>query len=91
MDKIGLDELDRKYLKAVIDKYRGGPVGVETLAASISEDATSLEDVVEPFLLQLGFIDRTPRGRCVTQLGYRHLDIPFPRPNNGLEQSTLFS
>lgn len=91
VDKIGLDELDRKYLKAIIDKYRGGPVGVETLAASISEDSTSLEDVVEPFLLQLGFIDRTPRGRCVTQLGYRHLDIPFPRQNQGPEQSALFS
>ena len=87
IDRIGLDEIDRKYLLTIIEKFAGGPVGVETIAASISEETESLEDVVEPFLMQLGFIDRTPRGRAATPLAYRHLGLPI-RPKS--EQELLF-
>jgi Holliday junction DNA helicase RuvB len=70
--------VDKKILRAIIEKFSGGPVGLDTLAASIDEEAGTLEDVAEPYLLQLGFIQRTPRGRTVTQLGYRHLGILPP-------------
>lgn len=73
VDQHGLDRLDRKLLSAIIDKYEGGPVGVETLAASLSEETATIEDVVEPFLMQLGYIQRTPRGRVATVAAYRHL------------------
>ena len=73
VDPVGLDQLDKKILKAIISKFGGGPVGLETLAASIDEECGALEEVCEPYLLQLGFIQRTPRGRIVTELGYRHL------------------
>jgi len=73
VDPMGLDQLDKKILKAIISKFGGGPVGLETLAASIDEESGALEEVCEPYLLQLGFIQRTPRGRVVTELGYRHL------------------
>lgn len=73
IDELGLDSKDREYLIGIIDKYRGGPVGLETLATSISEDPRTLEDVYEPFLIQSGFINRTPRGRVVTEKAYRHL------------------
>ncbi len=89
IDPLGLDEIDRKYLTTIITKFGGGPVGVDTIAASISEETDSLEDVVEPFLLQLGFIDRTPRGRSATPLAYRHLGIPLKIQES--PQSPLFS
>ncbi len=79
IDDLGLDETDRKMLSAIIDKYEGGPVGLETIAASISEDSTTIEDVYEPYLLQLGFLQRTPRGRVVTRLGYKHLNIKYDK------------
>jgi Holliday junction DNA helicase RuvB len=73
VDEYGLDELDRKLLLTIIDKYGGGPVGLNTLAASVSEEADAIEDVYEPFLLQIGFLNRTPRGRVATELAYKHL------------------
>ena len=76
VDKYGLDHIDRNILITMIEKFQGGPVGLETLAASISEDAGTLEDVYEPYLLKNGFIQRTPRGRVVTKLAYQHLGIP---------------
>jgi Holliday junction DNA helicase RuvB len=78
VDEIGLDRVDRTLLRAIIEKYDGGPVGLETLAASTGEDAGTVEDVYEPFLLQQGFIQRTPRGRCATSLAYRHLGVAPP-------------
>ena len=77
VDHMGLDNLDRRMLRAIIEYYGGGPVGLETLAATINEEAVTLEDVYEPYLLQKGFLTRTPRGRCVTQKAYEHLGIPF--------------
>ncbi len=77
VDKLGLDAVDRRMLTAIIQNYSGGPVGLETLAATIGEEAITLEDVYEPYLMQLGFLTRTPRGRCATQLAYEHLHIPF--------------
>ena len=77
VDHLGLDALDRTMLRSIIDFYNGGPVGLETLAATINEEAITLEDVYEPYLLQQGFLTRTPRGRCVTQKAYEHLGIPF--------------
>ena len=77
VDKLGLDAIDRRMLTAIIRNYGGGPVGLETLAATIGEEAVTLEDVYEPYLMQLGFLTRTPRGRCVTQLAYDHLHIPY--------------
>ena len=74
VDKAGLDHIDHKYLLAIIDKFQGGPVGVETLAATIGEESQTLEDVYEPFLLQKGYIQRTPRGRIATYEAYRHLN-----------------
>ena len=78
IDKLGLDEFDRRLLTSMIYNYGGGPVGLETLAASLGEEAVTIEDVYEPYLMQLGFLTRTPRGRCVTEAAYRHLDIKFP-------------
>ena len=77
IDHLGLDALDRRMLRSIIEFYSGGPVGVETLAATINEESVTLEDVYEPYLLQQGFLTRTPRGRCVTQKAYEHLGIPF--------------
>jgi Holliday junction DNA helicase RuvB len=76
VDDIGLDDVDRRLLKAIAFKFDGGPVGLDTLAASTGEESSTIEDVCEPYLLQLGFIARTPRGRILTPLGYRHLNIP---------------
>ncbi len=91
IDALGLDELDRNYLKAIINKFNGGPVGVETIAASLSEESDSLEDVVEPYLLQLGFLDRTSRGRMATKLAYDHLGISLPqRLQMDGQQAVLF-
>ncbi len=77
IDRLGLDNIDRRMLKAIIDYYNGGPVGLETLAATIGEEAVTIEDVCEPFLMQIGFLSRTPRGRCATKPAYDHLGIPF--------------
>ena len=78
IDHLGLDPIDRRMLGAIIRHYGGGPVGLETLAATIGEESVTLEDVYEPYLMQLGFLTRTPRGRCVTQQAYRHLHLPVP-------------
>ena len=77
VDRIGLDHTDRRMLLTMIQKFAGGPVGLETLAAAISEESDTIEDVYEPYLLQLGFINRTPRGRIVTRAAYEHLGIPY--------------
>ncbi len=77
VDNIGLDEIDHKVLHTIIDKFNGGPVGLETIAASISEESDTIMDVYEPYLLQLGFLERTPRGRIATVRAYEHLGIPF--------------
>ena len=77
IDELGLDNTDRRMLETIIKFYDGGPVGLDTLAATVSEEAITLEDVYEPYLIQIGFINRTPRGRCVTRLAYEHLGIPF--------------
>ena len=87
IDELGLDDLDRRVLDALINKFGGGPVGLDTLAASISEEPDTIMDVVEPYLLQLGFLDRTPHGRVPTRAAYAHMQVPYPeRP----EQSGLF-
>ena len=75
IDELGLDNLDRRMLRAIIEPYRGGPVGLDTLAALLGEEAVTIEDVYEPYLMQLGFLSRTPRGRCVTERAYRHLGL----------------
>jgi len=77
VDPIGLDEIDHKVLHTIIDKFGGGPVGLDTLAASIGEDSDTIMDVYEPYLLQLGFLERTPRGRLATPRAYEHLNIPY--------------
>ena len=78
IDYLGLDPVDRRMMAAIIENYNGGPVGLETLAATIGEESVTLEDVYEPYLMQLGFLTRTPRGRCVTQKAYQHLHTPIP-------------
>ena len=78
VDRCGLDSLDRRMMRSIIEFYGGGPVGLDTLAATINEDAVTLEDVYEPYLLQNGFLTRTPRGRCVTRKAYEHLGLLFP-------------
>ena len=89
IDELGLDSVDYMILKAIIEKFSGGPVGLDTLSASISEEAETIEEVYEPYLLQLGFLDRTSRGRMVTKRAYEHLGIKFPQ-KKGLNQATLF-
>lgn len=83
IDKLGLDSLDRRMLEMIIKGYNGGPVGLETLASALGEEAVTLEDVCEPFLMQLGFLGRTPRGRCATNLAYKHLGYKIPDNNSG--------
>lgn len=93
VDATGLDETDRKVLHTIISKFNGGPVGLETIAAAISEEADTIMDVYEPYLLQLGFLERTPRGRVATPLAYQHLGLTDNRENNNKEkppQSTLW-
>ena len=82
VDAMGLDDVDRRVLKTIIEKYNGGPVGLATIAASISEEADTIMDVVEPYLLQLGYIDRTPQGRVATPLAYEHLQLPYNQKDN---------
>jgi Holliday junction DNA helicase RuvB len=88
VDALGLDDLDRRVLFTIIEKFGGGPVGLDTIAAAISEESDTIMDVVEPYLLQLGFLDRTPRGRKATPLAYQHLGIPLP--DQDVEQPSLF-
>ncbi len=84
VDKYGLDALDRKYIEIIIQKYQGGPVGLETIAAVLSEQKDLIEEVIEPFLLQKGFIERSKRGRIVTQIGWSHLGFDFDKKSNQL-------
>jgi len=79
VDNIGLDDVDHKVLRTIVEKFDGGPVGLDTIAASISEEADTIMDVYEPYLLQLGFLERTPRGRLATRLAYEHLGLPYDR------------
>jgi len=79
IDALGLDAMDRRYLTMIADLYGGGPVGIETLAAGLSEPRDTIEDVIEPFLIQLGLIARTARGRCLNGRGYAHLGLPLPQ------------
>lgn len=87
IDQLGLDEIDRKYLLTIIEKFDGGPVGVNTLAAATSEERTTLEDIYEPYLMQIGFLNRTPRGRMTTPLAYKHFGL---KPGAARLQDTLF-
>jgi Holliday junction DNA helicase RuvB len=82
VDAHGFDELDRRLLLTIIEKYDGGPVGLNTLAATLAEEQDALEEVYEPFLIQIGFLDRTPRGRVATRLAYEHFNLPMPRKAN---------
>lgn len=90
VDELGLDHSDRLVLDAILTKFGGGPVGLETLAATTGEEAGTIEDVIEPFLLQLGFIQRTPRGRCATENAYRHMGLPMPDNDGNKGQTKLF-
>ena len=90
VDALGLDELDRSMLRAIIEMYNGGPVGLETLAAALGEESVTLEDLCEPYLMQMGFLTRTPRGRCATRLAYEHLGLKAPEaaaPEDNGQQS----
>ena len=92
IDALGLDNTDRRMLKTIIDFYDGGPVGLDTLAATVGEEAVTLEDVYEPYLMQIGFLSRTPRGRCVTRLAYEHLGLRYnKRTVSDENQLNLFS
>ena len=86
IDELGLDEMDRLVLHTIIEKYSGGPVGLSTIAASISEEPDTIMDVVEPYLLQMGFLERTPQGRVATKLAYEHMGIAYEKK----QQSKLF-
>lgn len=86
VDPLGLDDIDRRVLRSIIEKFDGGPVGLETIGAALSEEPDTIMDVVEPYLLQLGFLDRTPRGRVATRRAYEHLGIPYEEPS----QPSLF-
>jgi len=87
IDELGLDDFDRKMLSTIITNYGGGPVGLDTLAAAIGEEAVTIEDVYEPYLMQIGFLTRTARGRCVTKLAYDHLGFNF---GNDTKQQSMF-
>ena len=87
IDKLGLDQNDRRMLEAIVKFYNGGPVGLETLAAAIGEEAITIEDVYEPYLLQIGFLTRTPRGRCITIEACKHLGVDFPGSKTNQQQS----
>ncbi len=92
VDGLGLDESDRRVLQTLIEKFDGGPVGLDTLSAALNEDADTIMDVYEPYLIQMGFLERTPRGRMTTRHAYEHLGLPCPAPSarNGSAQETLF-
>ncbi len=89
IDELGLDNTDRRMLETIIKFYDGGPVGLETLAATVGEEAITIEDVYEPYLMQIGFLSRTPRGRCVTKFAYDHLGIPFRQKPASEDQMPL--
>ncbi|MBQ7161329.1 MAG: Holliday junction branch migration DNA helicase RuvB [Clostridia bacterium] len=93
IDKLGLDNIDRRMMETIIKVYNGGPVGLDTLAATVGEESITLEDVYEPYLMQIGFLQRTPRGRCVTRLAYEHLGIPFTADSKAAstKQMSLFN
>ena len=82
IDLLGLDDIDRRILRAIVEKFSGGPVGIDTLAAAISEETDTVMDVYEPYLIQLGFLQRTPRGRVATPGAYQHLGLEPPMPEN---------
>ncbi len=88
IDHLGLDDIDRRILSTIIEKFGGGPVGLDTIGAAISEDSSTIMDVYEPYLLQLGFLDRTPRGRVATPLAYEHIGIPYDKGDS--RQPSLF-
>ncbi len=90
VDEVGLDKLDHQVLDSIIGKFDGGPVGLNTLAASINEETETIEDVYEPYLLQRGFLERTSRGRMATRLAYEHLGVEYPRERSPLSQGSLF-
>ncbi|MGA9631416.1 MAG: Holliday junction DNA helicase RuvB C-terminal domain-containing protein, partial [Candidatus Acidiferrales bacterium] len=90
VDEHGLDEVDRNLLLTIIQKYAGGPVGLNTIAASLSEDEGAIEDIYEPYLMQLGLLDRTPRGRVATARAYKHLGLPFDQAQGNARQPGLF-
>ncbi len=92
IDYLGLDDIDRRILRTIIEKFGGGPVGLDTIGAAIAEDRSTIMDVYEPYLLQLGFLDRTPRGRVATPHAYEHIGIPYPEDNiyNKSDQPPLF-
>ena len=89
IDELGLDSLDRRMLEMIIKGYGGGPVGLETLASAIGEESVTLEDVCEPFLMQLGFLGRTPRGRCATKLAFEHLGYRMPEPKGSPDDGQM--
>ncbi len=89
IDHLGLDDIDRRILHTIIEKFSGGPVGLDTIAAAISEDSATIMDVYEPYLIQLGFIDRTPRGRTCTVHAYNHLKIDYPQDEDSAQQRLL--
>lgn len=90
IDELGLDSGDRRMMRAMIDYYNGGPVGLDTLAAAIGEESVTIEDVIEPYLMQIGFLNRTPRGRCVTPAAYHHLGLTPPGETAAMMQQSLF-
>jgi len=90
VDDSGFDALDRRLLRTIIDKFGGGPVGVDNVAAALGEERGTIEDVLEPYLIQQGYLMRTPRGRVATPHAYRHFGLPVPQPVGGLEQAALF-
>ncbi|MGE5749634.1 MAG: Holliday junction DNA helicase RuvB C-terminal domain-containing protein, partial [Gemmatimonas sp.] len=87
VDQFGLDDMDARILKTIIEKFEGGPVGVKTIAAAVGEDEGTIEEVYEPFLVQNGFLQRTPRGRLATPLAYRHFGIVMPSDSGGAQPS----
>ena len=87
VDELGLDAIDRRMLQTIIKAFGGGPVGLDTLAATVGEEAVTIEDVYEPYLMQIGFLNRTPRGRCVPPLAYEHLGLPLPGPDGRPEEN----
>lgn len=89
VDSLGLDNNDVRYLKALIEKHSGGPVGIETMASTISEDISTIEDVIEPYLMQIGFIKRSPRGRVATRLAYEHFGLPYEDQTKSKSQQKL--
>ena len=87
VDEFGLDDMDARILRTIIEQFEGGPVGIQTIAAAVGEDPGTLEEVYEPFLMQQGFLSRTPRGRCATPAAYRHFSYTPPKTT---EQQTIF-